>query len=90
LAEIVSESDLAVGRLYPPLSEIRNVSVKIAAKVAEEAYRNGLASTYPEPEDKVSMFYNFYSPSSTYKRSSLFRWNYNCKEKFNKMNQGIL
>jgi len=52
LAEIVSESDLAVGRLYPPLSEIRNVSVKIAAKVAEEAYRNGLASTYPEPEDK--------------------------------------
>lgn len=52
LAEIVSDADLAVGRLYPPLSEIRNVSIKIAAKVAEEAYKYGSASTYPEPSDK--------------------------------------
>jgi hypothetical protein len=35
----VGEADFAVGRMYPPLSEIRNVSIKIAAKVAEEAYR---------------------------------------------------
>ena len=33
LAEIVSDADLAVGRLYPPLSEIRHVSIKIATKV---------------------------------------------------------
>lgn len=39
LANIVQDSDLAVGRLYPPLSEIRNVSIKIAANIAEEAYR---------------------------------------------------
>jgi malic enzyme len=53
LADIVQESDLAVGRLYPPLSEIRNVSIKIAASVAEEAYKLGSASMYPEPADKV-------------------------------------
>ena len=52
LAEIVQDSDLSVGRLYPPLSEIRNVSIKIAAKIAEEAYRSGTASTYPEPKNK--------------------------------------
>merc|ERR1719384_1798210 len=52
LAEMVGESDLAVGRLYPPLKDLREISVKIAVKVAEEAYNSGTASTYPEPEDK--------------------------------------
>merc|ERR1719192_361837 len=52
LAEMVGESDLAVGRLYPPLKDLREISVKIAVKVAEEAYSRGTASTYPEPEDK--------------------------------------
>ena len=49
---MVTEEDLAVGRMYPPLSEIRNCSVKIAAKVAQDAYAEGTASTYPEPQDK--------------------------------------
>jgi len=52
LADMVTEDDIAVGRLYPPLSNIREISVKIATKVAKEAYENGTASTYPEPEDK--------------------------------------
>jgi len=52
LADVVEDKDLDVGRLYPPLSEIRNVSIKIAAKIAEEAYRQQTASTYPEPVDK--------------------------------------
>jgi len=47
----VTEEDLAVGRLYPPLSDIRNISVKIATKLAEEAYEDGTAATYPEPKD---------------------------------------
>merc|ERR1712061_878747 len=34
LAEMVSQEDLDVGRLYPPLSELRGISVKIATKVA--------------------------------------------------------
>merc|ERR1712098_405062 len=51
LADLVTEADLAVGRLYPPLSNLREISIKIAVKVAREAYREGSASTYPEPED---------------------------------------
>ena len=50
LADMVTEDDLAVGRLYPPLDNIREISVQIAKKVAEEAYESGTASTYPEPE----------------------------------------
>ncbi|MEP5766080.1 MAG: NAD-dependent malic enzyme [Halieaceae bacterium] len=43
LAEQVGEEDLRVGRLYPALSKIRDVSAQIAVAVAEEAYRSGLA-----------------------------------------------
>ena len=43
LAELVSEEDLALGRVYPRLSQIREVSAKIAAEVAGIAYREGLA-----------------------------------------------
>ena len=50
LAGMVTEDDLAVGRLYPPLDNIREISVQIAKKVAVEAYQSGTASTYPEPE----------------------------------------
>merc|ERR1719266_278654 len=52
LAECVTEDDLAVGRLYPPLQSIQEISVKIATRVAQEAYNSNSASTYPEPEDK--------------------------------------
>ena len=41
LALLVKESDLEVGRLYPPLSDIRNVSLVIAKAICEEAYQNG-------------------------------------------------
>jgi len=54
LADMVQDSDIAVGRLYPPLSALREISVKIATKVATEAYKSGSASTYPEPVDKES------------------------------------
>jgi len=52
VADCVTEDDLAVGRLYPPLQNIREISLKIATRVATEAYAAGTASTYPEPEDK--------------------------------------
>jgi malate dehydrogenase (oxaloacetate-decarboxylating)(NADP+) len=65
LAELVTDEDLAVGRLYPPLSEIREISVKIAVKIAEEAYEEGSASTYPEPKDKEQFI-----------RSTLYNYNY--------------
>jgi malate dehydrogenase (oxaloacetate-decarboxylating)(NADP+) len=43
LADQVSDDDLAMGRVYPPLSAIREVSALIAAEVAAIACRNGLA-----------------------------------------------
>lgn len=50
LAEFVSESDLEQGSLYPPLSMVREVSIKIGATVAQYAYDNGLANN-ERPED---------------------------------------
>jgi malate dehydrogenase (oxaloacetate-decarboxylating)(NADP+) len=43
LAHEVSESDLASGSIYPPLSRIREVSKVIATAVAEVAFKEGLA-----------------------------------------------
>jgi malate dehydrogenase (oxaloacetate-decarboxylating)(NADP+) len=54
LAAEVSENDLANGRIYPPLSKIREVSAKIATAVAAVAYQQGLA-TVPKPEDLPAM-----------------------------------
>ncbi|MDH3639929.1 MAG: NAD-dependent malic enzyme [Gammaproteobacteria bacterium] len=50
LADQVSETDLKVGRVYPRLAHIREVSVQIAAAVAEIAWQRGLA-TVPRPDD---------------------------------------
>lgn len=52
LAEQVTEKDLAEGRLYPPLSSIRDVSLKLAAKIMEFAYKHNMASLHPEPSDR--------------------------------------
>ncbi len=50
LAAMVTPEDLALGRVYPALTKIRDVSLRIAAAVAEEAYGAGLATT-PKPSD---------------------------------------
>lgn len=43
LAGLVSEDDLARGRIFPPLEDIRKVSAEIGHAVAEVAYKSGLA-----------------------------------------------
>ena len=53
LAHDVTESDLAQGSLYPALPRIREVSANIAARVAEAAYRRGLAAGR-EPQDVLA------------------------------------
>ena len=43
LANEVSDDDIAMGRVFPPLESVREVSAAIAAGVAEVAVRQGLA-----------------------------------------------
>jgi malate dehydrogenase (oxaloacetate-decarboxylating)(NADP+) len=50
VADEVTDADLAVGRVYPALSRIREVSAKIAVAVGEVAYAANLA-TVPRPGD---------------------------------------
>lgn len=59
LANLVTDAHLAEGRVYPPLSEIRNVSVRIATNLAEYVYANNMASSFPEPEDKEAFIRSF-------------------------------
>lgn len=53
LAEEVSEEDLKRESIYPPLPRIREVSLKIATRVAEYVYEHNLART-PRPDDVES------------------------------------
>lgn len=50
VAQEVSEADLQLGRVYPALPRIREVSLAVAVAVAEVAYSSGLAGN-PRPED---------------------------------------
>jgi len=50
LANQVKDSDLERGRIYPPLSDIRQVSAKIAAEVAQMVYDNGFTDK-ERPDD---------------------------------------
>ena len=52
LSGLVQSEDIAVGRIYPALTKIREVSLRIAAAVAEVAHRTGLARA-PQPTDLV-------------------------------------
>jgi malate dehydrogenase (oxaloacetate-decarboxylating)(NADP+) len=44
LASLVAPEDLALGRVYPSLTKVREVSLRIAAAVAEAAYAQGLTA----------------------------------------------
>ena len=50
LANQVSKANMDAGTLYPPLSDIREVSLHIAVAVAEKAYATGLAQS-EKPDD---------------------------------------
>lgn len=53
LAEQVTDEHFAKGLIFPPFTNIRTISARIAAKVAEKAYELGLASRLPRPDDLV-------------------------------------
>ncbi|XP_065073254.1 NADP-dependent malic enzyme-like [Ochlerotatus camptorhynchus] len=67
VADHVSQADLDKGSLYPPLGSIQECSLNIAVGVTKYAYEKGLASTYPEPQDKLA-----------YIKSHLYNFNYEC------------
>ena len=50
LSKLVTQEDLDMGRIYPSLTKILEVSAKIAAAVLEECHREGLARL-PRPAD---------------------------------------
>ncbi|XP_068122873.1 NADP-dependent malic enzyme, mitochondrial [Hyperolius riggenbachi] len=75
IAEDVTAEHLSEGRLYPPLSTIREVSLKIAVKIVDYAYKNNMASWYPEPKDKEAFVKSFiYSPDYDSFAIDNYRW----------------
>ncbi len=64
LAAEASAADLDIGRLYPSLSRIRQVSVSIAKAVAEVAYARGLARTAAPADLPAYIRAQMYEPSS--------------------------
>jgi malate dehydrogenase (oxaloacetate-decarboxylating)(NADP+) len=44
LAALTTQADLDMGRIYPSLKRIREISAHLAAAVAESAFKEGLAS----------------------------------------------
>jgi malate dehydrogenase (oxaloacetate-decarboxylating)(NADP+) len=62
LARQVSDSDLERGRIYPPLSRIREASALIARDVADIAYANGLTDKQ-KPKDVLADIHQYmYQP----------------------------
>ena len=66
LAEQVGDDSLAVGRLYPDLTHIREISNRIAVAVCEVAFEQGLAGV-SRPNDlegfiRRRMFHPHYVP----------------------------
>lgn len=75
LGSLVSEADLEAGRVYPPIPSIRQVTVKIAAHLAEHLYKEKKAWNYPEPQDKeafISM--QLYDTSYQYFGPATWKW----------------
>ncbi|XP_008794110.1 NADP-dependent malic enzyme-like isoform X3 [Phoenix dactylifera] len=53
LAQQVTQENFDKGLIYPPFTNIRKISAKIASNVAAKAYELGLASRLPRPENLV-------------------------------------
>lgn len=62
LAQLVTESDLAQGSLYPALPRIREVSAKIAAATATSAKDSGLAGRLAQQEMLKDIEAQMYDP----------------------------
>ena len=62
LADRVDEADLAAGSLYPPLADIRSLSLSIAVAVAEVAYDQGLTDAARPVDLESAIAASMYDP----------------------------
>jgi malate dehydrogenase (oxaloacetate-decarboxylating)(NADP+) len=63
LARLVTDADLRQGRVYPALSQIRDVSLEIAIAVATEAYDQGLARSTPPHDLRTAVQESMFEPA---------------------------
>ncbi len=62
LADLVTEDDLKLGRVYPALSKIREVSTLIAAAVADVVYQQGLTNRERPDDILADIHQQMYQP----------------------------
>ena len=62
LAELVTPADLELGRIYPALTRIREVSLHIAVAVAGVAYRQSLNRGLPRSDVRAHLAAQMYQP----------------------------
>ncbi|KAF7261384.1 hypothetical protein EG68_01307 [Paragonimus skrjabini miyazakii] len=75
LAQQVTDADLEVGRVFPPLSIIREVSLTIAEHVAACAYQHDVCQLYPKPKDlRQHLLQNIYDPDYVDSIPELYDW----------------
>ena len=65
LADMVDEDDLNAGAVYPPLTDIREISRRIAKSLVEYAYEHNLARLSPRP-DSIEELITGYMYDPTY------------------------
>jgi malate dehydrogenase (oxaloacetate-decarboxylating)(NADP+) len=63
LAKCVSEEDLAMGKVYPRMTELREISLEVACVVAEELYNLGLAKKERPSDLKAYIQGMMYDPT---------------------------
>ncbi len=63
LATLVTEEDLSNGAIYPPLNNIKSVSLAIAIAVAEQGYADGVARLNKPSDIKQHLVNYMYDPS---------------------------
>jgi len=63
LSELVSDTDLSNGALYPALTKTRALSLAIAVAVADKAYAQGLAAATRPPDLKQALAEAMYDPT---------------------------
>ncbi|EGC40509.1 malic enzyme [Dictyostelium purpureum] len=64
LSKFVDDSEVVTGKIYPGLQHIREISTKIAVRVIEKAYEEGMAQLTPRPTDiEAFVRMNQYNPS---------------------------